>query len=56
MSVADDHEAEFFGALGAGDPEAVRLFASREHIIDGPCWCGPVEDGGVLKHNLVTTP
>lgn len=33
MSVADDHEAEFFGALGAGDPEAVRLF---DHMANPP--------------------
>ncbi len=27
-----------------------------EHVFDASCWCGPVVDGNVAKHNTDAAP
>lgn len=27
------------------------VFAKLEHFLDGSCWCEPIIEGNVVKHN-----
>jgi hypothetical protein len=34
-----------------GVPHVSPVDDLRPHVVDGPCWCSPTDDEGVIVHN-----